>query len=205
LPYRESQKLLQESTQDEYLAGLWKKHLPSQFLWESASDQAGPLIPAKPYRAPSWSWACVDGRVLCPSWKRHCILINILEASVEPVGSDRTGAIKSGLVRLTGPLTTIELDVTKQYEVSSQYQLRFHASSNEWYHPAMFCNPSSLVNPNDLHCLAVNKRTLSSLLVYDCLLLMPTKSTRGQFYRWSLLELAGENKIRDFHNGENHE
>lgn len=198
-------KLLQESTQDEYLAGLWKKHLPSQLLWESESDQAGPLIPAKTYRAPSWSWACVDGRISCPSWKRQCLFINILEASAEPAGFDRTGAVKSGLVRLTGPLTTIELEEMKQYNAQSQYRFRFRTSSNEWHDSAVICKPSSLVNPNELHCLAVNKRTAEGYRDYDCLLLMPTKSTQGQFYRWGLLGLGSEDEIHDFHSSETHE
>jgi hypothetical protein len=104
LHYLDLQNVFRSRHKDEYLAGLWRKHLPSQLLWKIPSDhQTGPLVLAKTYRAPSWSWASVDGRLSCSSWQRQCILIDILEASVEPAGLDRTGAVKSGLIRLSGP------------------------------------------------------------------------------------------------------
>ncbi|KLU89760.1 hypothetical protein MAPG_08729 [Magnaporthiopsis poae ATCC 64411] len=42
-----------------YLAGIWRQYLPRALLWEMVDPpQARPA-----YRAPSWSWASVEGRV----------------------------------------------------------------------------------------------------------------------------------------------
>lgn len=46
----------------EYLAGLWKDQLVGQLCWSSSSHTTR----SKEYRAPSWSWACLDG----PIWPR---------------------------------------------------------------------------------------------------------------------------------------
>jgi len=49
---------------DEYLAGLWRRQLPGQLLWKiNDCKQANGLPSRRPhnYRAPSWSWASVDG------------------------------------------------------------------------------------------------------------------------------------------------
>ena len=44
----------------EYLAGVWSSHLPSALLWNAVASQ-----PRRPqaYRAPSWSWASMDGAI----------------------------------------------------------------------------------------------------------------------------------------------
>ncbi|KAF2866314.1 heterokaryon incompatibility protein-domain-containing protein, partial [Massariosphaeria phaeospora] len=56
---------LEETTGMENVAGLWKDALPEGLLWYRAVDRSGHLSPAYsgPYRAPSWSWAAVDGPV----------------------------------------------------------------------------------------------------------------------------------------------
>ena len=53
---------LAEKSQDIYIAGMWYSHLPRGLLWEVGSA----LEPKpSPYRAPSWSWASVNGRISC--------------------------------------------------------------------------------------------------------------------------------------------
>jgi hypothetical protein len=49
-------------TNDTYLAGLWKSHLPGGLLWYVHS----PKLTKKPlkYRAPSWSFASLDGEII---------------------------------------------------------------------------------------------------------------------------------------------
>ncbi|KAH8588294.1 hypothetical protein B0O99DRAFT_693582 [Bisporella sp. PMI_857] len=50
---------VEELTNDSYLAGLWKADLHNGLLWFSD----GPAEIPKDYRAPSWSWACLDSSV----------------------------------------------------------------------------------------------------------------------------------------------
>jgi len=45
---------------DRYLGGLWGKALPGDLLWVCLNPRKRP----DKYRAPSWSWAAVDGKIL---------------------------------------------------------------------------------------------------------------------------------------------
>jgi len=54
---------------DRYLAGLWQSFLPGLLLWHVADrnrDYTRPILLPRPshYRAPSWSWASIDGKVV---------------------------------------------------------------------------------------------------------------------------------------------
>jgi hypothetical protein len=53
------QKIYANLIKAPYLAGLWGFHLPRQLLWTVLRPAERP----KAYRAPSWSWASVDGQV----------------------------------------------------------------------------------------------------------------------------------------------
>jgi len=50
-----------------YYAGLWGRYLLTQLLWRASGSLAEPNLRVEQYRAPSWSWASIDGPVdLCP-------------------------------------------------------------------------------------------------------------------------------------------
>jgi hypothetical protein len=51
---------IQSETGLTYLAGLWKEYLVFNLLWYVSGR---PLCRPQSYRAPSWSWASVDGKV----------------------------------------------------------------------------------------------------------------------------------------------
>jgi Heterokaryon incompatibility protein (HET) len=51
-----------------YLGGIWSHHLPSALLWRTITRSLyarQPPLPRRPkqYRAPSWSWASIDGQI----------------------------------------------------------------------------------------------------------------------------------------------
>lgn len=51
----------------DYLAGMWREKFLEQCLWITESFPADGRVAKHPktYRAPSWSWASVDGRISC--------------------------------------------------------------------------------------------------------------------------------------------
>jgi hypothetical protein len=55
------------SPDDQYLAGLWKSQLPNALLWEGGGQSwegaATTCSRPRSYRAPSWSWASIDGPI----------------------------------------------------------------------------------------------------------------------------------------------
>ena len=90
---------------DEYLAGLWGKWLPYQLLWykEKPSGTERSAV----YRAPTWSWASVDGEVWghpISLMEGEEILVTILEAVVQNAGPNTTGSVVSGYIKMRGML-----------------------------------------------------------------------------------------------------
>jgi hypothetical protein len=57
---------------DEYIAGLWKEKFVDSLFWSRDDDpqRTRPswvsTWPPTPYRAPSWSWACMDAEIFNP-------------------------------------------------------------------------------------------------------------------------------------------
>ena len=102
----------QRHTSDQYLAGIWKTHLPLALLWRSESYWAPRGYPEQKrpaeYRAPSWSWACVDGEVdfqMCTS-NLPCepgVGIELMDANIRPVRGS-FGSVTDGHLVIHGRL-----------------------------------------------------------------------------------------------------
>lgn len=92
---------------DTYLAGLWRSDLASELLWRVESCEKADGSPSSrpsTYRAPSWSWAAVDGAGPGAVFGLNFTLVTMLEAQVTPATDDYTGQIASGFLRLRGCL-----------------------------------------------------------------------------------------------------
>lgn len=101
-------KLLQTVlSDDQYLAGLWRRHLPYHLLW-SKRKHLRHGTNSLDYCAPSWSWASIKDQVdmypVSTSSDNEVILVDIVEAEVIPVGEDETGQLVGGYIKLRGPL-----------------------------------------------------------------------------------------------------
>jgi len=104
--------VLAVQTAHEYVAGLWTIHLHFGLLWRKAG---GWLETAKKYRAPTWSWASMNGRVKfidsadvnTPSFRLSTDISDIY-VSLTPAGKDKRGMLTSGYLSLTGHLLEID-------------------------------------------------------------------------------------------------
>jgi hypothetical protein len=100
-----------------YLAGLWRSDLPSGLLWLSSTNES--LNHFKPRRAienraPSWSWASIDGFVgywFTPPSDEDRYMIEIVSAATTPE-KDQLGSVTAGALVIRGRLVTV---VTKSY------------------------------------------------------------------------------------------
>ncbi|PSS00831.1 heterokaryon incompatibility protein-domain-containing protein [Coniella lustricola] len=96
---------------DEYLAGLWRSHLIKELLWKREKwDNKGQRATAtrhKAYRAPTWSWASINGPVVWDVQLRFEDCARVLAVAVEPVTADRTGEVRSALLTLCGYLVPL--------------------------------------------------------------------------------------------------
>jgi len=108
----------------KYLAGLWQDNLVHDLFWQS-SDTA---TKSPEYRAPSWSWASLDGRILWPSW-RFCLnctgcklYCTVLDVGTSQAGMNPYGAVKDGFLKVRGRLE--EMDVVMINENRSRRRWR---------------------------------------------------------------------------------
>ncbi|KAK3938702.1 hypothetical protein QBC46DRAFT_439773 [Diplogelasinospora grovesii] len=88
-----------------YVAGMWKAMLPGGLVWNLRGPGARP---AK-YRAPSWSWAAVDGSVnfhdRTPGQAAGGIqLCELVGATTTCVGGDEMGEVTAGSIVIKGKL-----------------------------------------------------------------------------------------------------
>ncbi|KAI0860601.1 heterokaryon incompatibility protein-domain-containing protein [Xylaria cubensis] len=90
--------------QTDYIAGLWGRHIVSGLLWETATKDSRRV---GLYRAPSWSWASVEGAVKFHSLDKAVPLVFLERSGVVPVSSDRFGKLRSGFIELRGRLIII--------------------------------------------------------------------------------------------------
>jgi hypothetical protein len=102
-------KLFQDYTKDLYIAGMWKSRLPEMMDWYVDAPQ--PVSSSK-YRAPSWSWASIDGPVRKSFWQNHNYIFEVLEVQFTP-GSDSTVDISDAHVKLKGKSVLISFKPVK--------------------------------------------------------------------------------------------
>jgi hypothetical protein len=93
-------KTFQQITKDQYLAGMWRSGLESTLCWRVGVDTVELDRPSEE-RAPTWSWASVDGKIDLPSPSFHVELhAKVVNVSVEPKGEDCFGQVRGGLLEL---------------------------------------------------------------------------------------------------------
>ncbi|EGO51430.1 hypothetical protein NEUTE1DRAFT_104474 [Neurospora tetrasperma FGSC 2508] len=96
---------------NSYLAGIWRPHLPKALCWYTKSNEKSGQIRRyrpHPYRAPSWSWASVEGPVeVKGSREPVCRVVDV--KVVREDEQYKAGTVKGGILHLEshliGPLT----------------------------------------------------------------------------------------------------
>jgi hypothetical protein len=189
-------RIFQRLLDDQYLAGLWKRRLGSQLLWrlrltysdrvEAAKLSSQPLTRHSRYRAPSWSWASVDGEIRfssMPADRREC-LVKVHETQVTAINEDPMGQVVGGFLRISGGLFTVIIDRLRDYFVNIQINQQWHQLDH--YNLALDEELSS----SNFHCLPVNKiKEWSNEYTLECLLLKETSHIQGQFHRVGTITL----------------
>lgn len=97
----------------DYAAGMWRPSMPHSLLWRVPE---GGRRPGK-YRAPTWTWASVDGRVVSPApgpaSKQTCL--EVIEVSVSNKNNDPLGLCESGRIKVRGFMGKGSLRRTRDY------------------------------------------------------------------------------------------
>lgn len=176
-----------------------------QLLW----GIAGRSQPPPAYRAPSWSWASVDGKIfqacLIPRGDGRDLLAKIHEVQIVSTTADTSGQVTHGTIRIVGAL----------YRVSLQFHNR-RMPSNEPGNPSdpyhdvtvvfdgwhsnnyfAFCGrdfPRNRELGEDLHCLPLRfilgtAYGLGGIGRIQGLVLEPTRKKQGQFRRFGIFSI----------------
>ncbi|CAG8972807.1 hypothetical protein HYALB_00007732 [Hymenoscyphus albidus] len=136
---------------DKYFAGLWGKSLPHSLLWSPYDEEdflepgqvlAYPATPSLEYRAPSWSWASVDGRIssfFCRVIPSEPVAANVVDIETETTGPDEYGQVTSGSLIIEGPF---------------KVAFRGHVLPSWPYQPQLCWNANCQTGGDDIsHCI----------------------------------------------------
>jgi hypothetical protein len=98
-------KYVMSHVRDVYVAGMWRRNLERALLWTQDTPGSRPLE----YRAPSWSWASVDGVICHYITIRAQSLIHVEDVVLNYATEDYTGAVTGGWLDLRGSLKPMRL------------------------------------------------------------------------------------------------
>ena len=188
-------KLMESTLDDQYCAGLWRKSLVRQLYWTSVCHEQRLRPRPKPYRAPSWSWASLDGPVTQDFHEESSVrsLINITDCKVENTADNTTSSVTGGILRLSGWLASMQLGPPFQ----GKWSVFFNGAWRQEY----CCIYIDCKLPSfQFHCLPLFAGAYQShRWSLSCLLLRPTGVAKGQFERvGALYFLAGTFGMRDW-------
>jgi hypothetical protein len=161
---------------DTYIAGLWKRFLSGQLMWLAAErkrkdDQ--PLQRPTEYRAPSWSWASVEGTVFPGPTHGSTMLFNVLEASVDAM---ENGQVTGGEVRIEGKIIHAEIRPPKlRRRAAIDLQIAGHKVSPPFH-------PDEEIS-KDLKDAFILPGQRSSNGYVSCLLLRPVQGGEQGWYQ----------------------
>ena len=159
-----------------YAAGLWEAHMPSALLWRTWSAQRPPE-----YRAPSWSWASVDGRISYnsqtldsehdyggigfpddrPSPRETSEYdfgdFRVQEIETTTSSLDPMGAVSAGHITLTGSVAvaTIDDETYTIYQSGPPSKYTWLRNPNHLVIGALLADVQAEVRPNIIHCVSV--------------------------------------------------
>lgn len=85
-------------SKDQYLAGMWMEDIETQLCWKPDIPSVRP-----PWRAPTWAWTSVDGRVMYPVNDGDVyedVYSHVVDADITTAGEDPFGQVTHAVLRL---------------------------------------------------------------------------------------------------------
>ncbi|KIL87170.1 hypothetical protein FAVG1_09724 [Fusarium avenaceum] len=94
-----------EQLSDEYVAGLWRSYLVKGLMWDGMNCRR-----AGGYKAPSWSWASIDGGFCYVNPEEDVDLAEVVDFKVTLKGANPYGQVTDGRVQLQAPIEPVSID-----------------------------------------------------------------------------------------------
>lgn len=104
-------RVLAPKVESMYLAGIWEEDLARGLSWlRESNPECSDLRIEGSYRAPTWSWAALNGSFGYPTMRGHHLsLLKARECSTTPKGGDSYGEICDGRITVYGALFRVAL------------------------------------------------------------------------------------------------
>ncbi|KAI8306700.1 hypothetical protein K4K61_004221 [Colletotrichum sp. SAR11_59] len=96
-------KDFQTKINDTYVVGMWHSTLESSLLWHVSRQSqidGSPSVRPELYRAPTFSWASIDGRINTTGPNKENLLIEVVDLHLDHVSEDTTGLVTGGYLDL---------------------------------------------------------------------------------------------------------
>jgi hypothetical protein len=171
---------------DEYIVGMWRWKLEEQLCWKlSYNGQVKNSKEIVPYRAPTWSWASVDGVIdFESSWDPSEMIVNIKVFEVEIIrpGADLFGAISFAKLLISCIVVVPgEIVFGKSNIGSTVYWLEVEGSRIFHFYPTLDRSEIYEGAISSVHMLPI--LGWGGLEEIHGLLLNPTGQARGEYQR----------------------
>jgi hypothetical protein len=114
---------------DTYVAGMWRRHLESALVWhvkKHGKVDGSPSCRPTPYRAPTWSWASVDGIIITqPVLDDGKWAIKVEGYHLDYATDDTTSVVTGGWLDLRGALKPLglTLETLETLETKKRWRL----------------------------------------------------------------------------------
>ncbi|KAJ4244404.1 hypothetical protein NW762_014532 [Fusarium torreyae] len=118
----------------DYFAGIFRSTMPMALLWE-ADVRHDPKRSEVTYRAPSWSWASLDCRIIFRAVREHAlVLANVEEVTVDLVDPENPfGQVKSASLTMTGPLVASKALLPLQHNTEEANSQGNYTVMGQWF------------------------------------------------------------------------
>jgi hypothetical protein len=112
---------MQKLTNEEYIAGLWKRNFLHQLAWHVSYETTDMGRISRPpfYQAPSWSWACLNASISDLAVMGAPPLASIEDYDITLADKSLFGRVTDGYIRIRGRLSQATF-------VASDRELRKH-------------------------------------------------------------------------------
>jgi hypothetical protein len=174
----------------------------SQLLWHHRHHGPLPMSRVSIYRAPSWSWASMDGSIDFHAPGNNSDMSSRLkDIKVETLTEDRFGQVKSVSICIAGSIKVLSY---KSYQECTGYMelSGIHLHDNFFLHAwdglgfaHWDTEYSSMKDMDRLHFLPLRTTRRMNHEKIEGLLLLPTMKAKGQFYRCGVLRLFSKVNI----------
>ncbi len=122
-----------QTLKDEYVAGLWRSYLMYDLLWQVEDVRVGIARPDV-HRAPSWSWASVEGALMLggqvPLYERTRLACTILGFSSIAASSNPFGPVKAARLRIRAQLKKVSITHMLLNMTPAEWHLLAHSGLN---------------------------------------------------------------------------